>query len=281
VITIEAIDNNDNKTTETFTLTVNNTEPKKVENKKPEVAPIIAFDGGKPRYHAIIIGEEDYSYPFQKLNNPVQDARKLKRVLETYYTFEPENIQLLENKSQQEIMSAIIRKCNTLDSLDNLIIFYAGHGDTIKNRMGKVEGYWVPTSAKEKSVEYYIKDMHIKEQLYGSRAQHILIIADACFAGTLMRNVVADDAPKDIKMQYENRSRKAMTSGNLSAVDDVSTFMAHLLDRLEKNRTKYFSAYDLFHSIREIVFHSGSKPMYEAIPLADHFGGEFIFIRRN
>jgi hypothetical protein len=96
-----------------------------------------------------------------------------------------------------------------------------------------------------------------------------------------MRSAVAEDAPKDIKMQYESRSRKAMTSGNLSAVDDVSTFMAHLLDRLEKNRNKYFSAYDLFHSIREIVFHSGSKPMYEAIPLADHFGGEFIFIRRN
>jgi hypothetical protein len=117
--------------------------------------------------------------------------------------------------------------------------------------------------------------------LYNSRAKHILVIADACDAGAWNTRSVIDEAPKEIQLQYENRSRKFMTSGNLHEVDDVSTFMAHLVDRLINTKKKYFSAHDLYYSIRDIVLKSGTQPIYKPVPATDDFGGDFIFVRKN
>jgi tetratricopeptide (TPR) repeat protein len=283
VITIEAIDNNSNKATETFTLNFSKEElTKTVETPQAQVNQALDFTGTVPQYHAIIIGEQDYKPPFTRLQNPIRDARALKDVLESNYTFDAKNIVLLENKNQQEIRSAIIQKCNTLTKDDNLLIFYAGHGVTIPDRLGQEDGYWIPTSATDTSTEHYIDFADLKKQLYRSNAKHVLIVADACYAGALTdtRGLPAT-APPSIQLQYESRSRKAMTSSNKQVVSDNSVFLAQLVDRLKTNKQKYLPAYMLYNGLREIVLGSGTQPIYAPIGVADDRGGEFIFIRRN
>jgi hypothetical protein len=82
---------------------------------------------------------------------------------------------------------------------------------------------------------------------------------------------------------YKLPSRKAITSGALSAVPDKSVFMEYLLKRLEQNQNPLLSAEELFSSFRMAVINNsikGQVPQYGDIINAGDEGGDFIFLKR-
>ncbi|MGB3005410.1 MAG: tetratricopeptide repeat protein [Chitinophagaceae bacterium] len=274
-LTITATDKKGNTATKSFTLNAaagSNPEEKPDLAKNTELA---------PKYYAIMIAGNEYNDDnIPDLKNPIKDANDLKILLQTRYTFNAENIDTLYNRSREDIMQAIVLRCNALTENDNLIIFYAGHGTSEKDKFGDVDGYLIPSSARKGLNASYISSEDINKAIKRSNAKHILVIADACFSGALTRALPAETS-KEIKKQYEAPSRKVMASGNLEPVPDNSKFIYYLKQALNKNNEKYISAKDLWDSFyKAILSNSDNLPQYSAIKGVGDEGGEFIFIQR-
>lgn len=275
-ITISATDKQGNTTNKSFT--VNTSVGAVTPDIKPDQSLI---PGGSPKYFALLIAAKDYDDPnIPDLQNPVKDAQELKNILESKYTFDTANIETLFNRSREDIMQAIVQRCNSLTENDNLIIFYAGHGIAEKDKFGDVDGYWIPSSAKKGLNASYISTDDINKAIKRSNAKHILVIADACFSGAFTRELPAE-ASKEIKKQYSVTSRKVMASGNLEPVPDNSKFIYYLKQKLGQNTEKYLTAKELFDSFyKAILSNSENLPQYAAIRNVGDEGGEFIFIKK-
>ena len=276
-IEIVATDKQGNTAKKTFTI--NGTAG--ANNPAPKADMVAAPGAGGPKYYAILIAEKDYDDPaIPDLQNPVKDAKELKIILESKYTFDPANIDTLYNRSREDIMQAIVLRCNSLTENDNLIIFYAGHGIAEKDKFGDVDGYWIPSSAKKGLTASYISSDEINKAIKRSDAKHILLIADACFSGSFTRQLSAD-APKEVTKQYALSSRKVMASGNIEPVPDNSKFIFYIKQRLNDNKEKYLTAKDLFDSFyKAILNNTDNVPQYAAVKNAGDEGGEFIFIKK-
>lgn len=275
-LVISATDKQGNTTSKTFIINTNSVGNTTQTKPDQSIAP-----AGSPNYFAILIAEKDYEDPLiPDLQNPVKDAKELKAILESKYTFLAANIDTLYNRSREDIMQAIVQRCNTLTENDNLLIFYAGHGIGEKDKFGDVDGYWIPVSARKDLNASYISADDINKAIKRSNAKHILVIADACFSGAFTRSLPAD-AAKEIKKQYAVTSRKVMASGNLEPVPDNSKFLFYLKKSLTENQEKYITAKDLFDSFyKAILSNSDNLPQYAAIKNVGDEGGEFIFIKK-
>jgi hypothetical protein len=235
--------------------------------------------GGK--YYALLIGVSKYSDSRLNLDQPVSDARKIKEVLTQGYDFNTQNTILLENPSRGEIFSALYKLRNQVTSSDNLLIFYAGHGywdEKIK------QGYWWPRDATAADPSNWLSNSDLREQLRGISSAHTLLVSDACFSGGIFRTRDANsikNASMDYQMLYKMPSRRAMTSGTLTAVPDRSVFVEYFVKRLGQNQEKFLPSQSLFNSIRAaIINNSATVPQEGVIAETGDEGGDFIFQKK-
>ncbi len=263
---ISGVDDDGNSASESFFFTVD--EPTKL------------LTGN---YYALIIGVDQYQDSrITDLDRPIRDASLLKEVLIENYTFEEENITFLENASRRDIIDALDSYREKLGENDNLLIFYAGHGYwDDQNEIG----YWIPSDARQSSTADWFRNSTLTDQIRAIRTKHTLLIADACFSGTIFKARSAfTNADKAIRVKYELPSRKAMTSGTLTQVPDRSAFIKYLIKRLEENGEKYLAANSLFYSMEAAVINNsddGVKPQYGTIQKVGDEGGDFIFVRKE
>ncbi|MBI9053344.1 MAG: caspase family protein [Bacteroidales bacterium] len=250
--------------------TNNNTDPSILDKKETK--------NGK--YYALLIGVNSYPDPgIMNLDQPFSDATKLYNTLTSNYTFEKENVSLLNSPTREEIIAELDRLNRLIKEDDNLLIFYAGHGywDTQDE-----VGYWMPSDAKKSNTANWIRNSTVRDYLRTVKTKHTLLIADACFSGGIFKTRKAfSDAPKSIQKLYEYPSRKAMTSGTLKEVPDKSVFLLYLNKRLTENIQAFISAEELFGSFKIAVLNnSPNVPQYGEIKDTGDEGGDFIFIKR-
>ena len=169
---------------------------------------------------ALIMGVSNYQNEgpgLQSLENPTRDAQLLYDMLTVNYAFDPQDVILLKDPTRQSIIDAFDKLSEETTENDNVLVFYAGHGVWDKQ---KELGYWLPSDADIKSKSAWIANSQIKDYLSDNviRSKHTLLITDACFGGSIFksRSVTAENAIR-INELYKEPSRKAMTSGNLSA----------------------------------------------------------------
>jgi hypothetical protein len=221
------------------------------------------------------------------LDYPVSDARKVKQTLTKHYTFEPDNVTLLENADRDKIISALDKLADKLKPEDHLLVFYAGHGHWDEERQ---QGYWLPSDAQRGTRSKWISNSDLRDAVKGIKTQHTLIIADACFSGGLLvtREAFIKTTPV-VEEMLRLKSRSAMTSGALTTVPDRSVFVKYLVNELETNAEPYLLASDLFSKIRNPVINNSPRqsdgnrptPRYGTIAEADDRGGDFVFVRRR
>jgi hypothetical protein len=233
-------------------------------------------------YYALLIGISDYTDEnIPDLDNlPVQDAEKLAAVLETRYTFDKENISVLKNPTRREIVIALDNIAKTVGHNDNVVIFYAGHGHYEEDNQ---IGYWLPKDSEIENTSNWLYNDQLVAGLKKIKSKHTLLISDACFSGSIFksRSISMEGAGDALKKKYELPSRKAITSGTLKTVPNVSIFMKYLLDRLSNNFEPYFSASQLFQSIEiPVGNNSPTTPQYGVIQNVGDEGGDFIFIKK-
>jgi WD40 repeat protein len=276
LVKITAKDINDNESEKIFTI-FQQDDQSSLQAGQTNPSDVITKTG---QYHALIIGINAYDDPhINDLDNPVKDAKSLAKVLSEHYTFPEENITMLTNATRRDIVVELDNLGNKLSRNDNLLIFYAGHGywDDDANI-----GYWLPSDAAKSTKVDWFRNSTLKDYVKQIPAQHTLLITDACFGGAIFKTRKAfADAPKAFNSLYELPSRKAMTSGTLKEVPDVSVFLKYLIKRLEQNEEKYVSSEQLFSSIRIAVMNnSDNVPQFGVIQKSGDEGGDFIFIRR-
>ena len=278
LITVTATDTYDNQTNESF-----------VVRREPAGDPVTAnapANGG--RYHALLIAVQEYDHPsVNRLDYPVGDALQVERELTSRYTFEPQNVTTLKNPDRRTILDTLDQMTEKLKPEDNLLIFYAGHGQWDAQRK---QGYWLPRDAMRERRADWISNSDLRDAIRGIKAKHILLISDACFAGGIFKAREAFGPASSAIAELENRaSRTAMTSGSLTTVPDRSVFMEYLLRRLKENTEERLPALELFNMLRLPVINNspaqkdGSRPTpsYGTIYEVGDEGGDFIFVRRR
>lgn len=234
-----------------------------------------------PVYHAILIAETEYSdRNIPSLKGPVKDMRKIFNVLSNQYNFALENTDTLVNASKTTILETIINKANSLGENDNLVIFYAGHGELIKQPDNTEEGFLVPVDALKGRLSSYISSDDLMRTIKYSKSKHILFVADACFAGSLFRDM-EKDAPTPVVDAYKDKSRKLLASGNRTAVPDESEFIEYLRLALQENKEKYITAEQLIDTFKT-QYKTTTRLSLQYFPIknVEDFGGQFVFKRK-
>jgi hypothetical protein len=241
------------------------------------------------RYYALIIGNADYSaYP--KLVTPINDAKSLDVVLRERYGFKTK---LLINANRHTIMTALNEMRKVVGEADNLLIYYAGHGEIDKATQ---IAYWLPTDAESSNNANWISSQSITEMLSIMPARHSIIVADSCYSGALTGAAVAKlpdgmDAEKRakwLKVMSSRKGRTVMTSGGIAPVMDAgggghSVFANAFLKVLRANN-RVLEDYDVFRNVSGQVRTASARagfpqsPQYAPLQHSGHEGSPFIFV---
>ena len=234
------------------------------------------------KYYALIVGVNHYrDDDIQDLDNPINDAKNLAGVLVDHYSFNQEEVSVLQNPSREDIIDALDELSVTVTEKDNLLIFFAGHG--IWNAQLN-QGYWLPSDASLDSKSKWLSNSTLRDYVGGIRSKHTLLISDACFSGGILKERAVFDNSRAILEVYKLPSRKAMTSGTLKTVPDKSVFIQYLLKNLINNQEPLLSADHLFRNFKTAVINNspnGQVPQYGPISQAGDEGGDFIFLRKQ
>ena len=232
------------------------------------------------RYHALVIGNNNYRN-FRDLTTAISDAREVGRVLEAQYGFD---VTLLTNATRQRTLKTVNNFRQRLSVKDNLLIYFAGHGHLHKEAD---EGYWLPVDAEQNDFTNWISNADVIASVRAMEAKHVLVLADSCFSGTLVRAIKVLKKPSDdyLKKSVKRKARTAISSGGLEPVTDVGggkhSIFAHSLLGLLRENDGVLNATNLFASLRDKVeLNSDQVPVLGNIRKAGHDGGDFLFVRQ-
>ncbi len=244
-------------------------------------------------YHALIISANDYKYDkdyyykninkqngyWSDLNHPINDGRKLRDVLVSEYSFDYNNIQMLENPTRSDIIENLEFYKDQLKETDNFLLFYAGHGHWLEN--DRRRGYWIPVDGQVNSRANWLSDGTVKDIIGGIKSKNILVIADACFSGAIFQSrSINQDQSNSIEQAYMKKSRIVITSGNLEPVPDRSIFIENILRELKSNNNKYFSSKSIYDNIfNPVKYATENEPQRGHMPHTGDENGDFIFIK--
>jgi len=238
------------------------------------------------RFYALIIGINNYRH-LPPLQTAVNDAKEVDRILQREYGF---TTTLLLNADRAEIMNGFNEVREQLTAEDNLLIYYAGHGEFDKDVN---KAYWLPVDAQPDNDTNWIIVDNITTNIRRMASKHILIVADSCYSGTLTRSALtkltsAQEKQKFLKKMLDRPSRTLMASGGNEPVADGggsghSIFARVFLNSLASAGGTPFTAEQLFHGyIKEAVAGQAQQvPQYDVIKNSGHAGGDFVFIRRR
>ncbi len=237
-------------------------------------------------YHALVIGINNYQQ-LPHLETAVNDAKEIARILKDQYGF---NVTLLVDATRHDILAALNDLRAKLTNKDNLLIYYAGHGELDSTNQ---HGNWLPVDAEPTGTANWISDSDITNQLNLMTARQVMIIADSCYGGSLTRGSGASLAPgmsDDVllaRIMTQKKSRMVLSSGGLEPVlDDLggshSVFAAAVINVLVSNKG-LISGTDLYQRVIPLVTKAAFNvrarqvPEYGQIKFAGHESGDFFF----
>jgi hypothetical protein len=282
--------------------------PTRVEQVRATPEPRLGSPGAKPEarekvgirpprisfgnYHALIIGNNDYR-ALPPLKTAVNDAQEIARILKEQYGF---NVTLLLDARRYDIMQALNTMREKLASKDNLLIYYAGHGELDQKNQ---RGHWLPVDAERTSTANWISNGDITDILNVMEVKQLLLVADSCYSGTLTRSALAQLEPgmteeelaDAIAKMARQRSRMVMTSGGLEPVLDSAggghSAFAQAFMQLLKDNDGVLLGRELFRRLQLRVAAMAQRlavpqvPEYAPIRFAGHEAGDFLFVRAN
>ncbi|MBX2894591.1 MAG: caspase family protein [Cyclobacteriaceae bacterium] len=226
-------------------ITTENIQGVKVSSKRTLIVGEDALDyiSADRKDVALIFATDNYDH-WDDLVNPINDGQTIARELKEKYNFETE---VITNATTEEVFEKI-REYNLkkFKPQDQLLIFFAGHG-LFDDAFG--EGYVVAKNslADDKSRTSYIAHARLRGIVNNIPCQHVLLMMDVCFGGTLdpviarARSAADEVTEREMlarKLSY--KTRKYLTSGGKEYVSDGvagshSPFAAKFLESLRTN----------------------------------------------
>ena len=242
-------------------------------------------------YHALVIGIGNYRSPWSALPGAIEDARE---VAETFQSIGWDTT-LLENPTGNELK----RSFNRLiagpgrDSQKAILVWFSGHGYTLKQFDGTPSGYLVPSDAPDpESDEVGFRgkamDMASIEQISKSiLSKHVLMVFDSCFSGSLFTVSRALKPSPYIQMKTLKPVRQFITAGQADEkVPDNSIFQKVFLQGLgdryaDLNRDGYVTGEELGSYLQEKVTNYSNNTQHPQYAKINHYlldKGDFVFV---
>lgn len=245
------------------------------------------------RYYALVVGNNDYR-EWPRLQTALNDARDLAALLERKYGFT--EVRLLENVTRDTLIGALEDLREKLTSSDNLLVYYAGHGDLMKEQR---KAFWIPIDGGLGRFGDWVSLDDVALHLDLMAAKHVLVVADSCFAGQMTRSGVArlrkgmsnQERVDSLRRLVARPARLVFTSGGVEPVLDGSgdgrhsVFARELLRVLEGNDEVLLGA-ELFDAVRSRVAAAAAGRDFEQVPEfspirhSKHGGGDFVLVPR-
>jgi TPR repeat protein len=241
-------------------------------------------------YHALVIGNNTYSR-FKPLRTAVADAEAVAALLRDRYGFK---VKLLRNATRLQILSELNELRERLTEKDNLLIYYAGHGDLDQKNQ---RGYWLPIDAEPGNTANWISNIDVSDLTNLMAVKHLLIVSDSCYAATLTRSstgrlepaMTQEELTRAVQTLAGKRARMVMTSGGIEPVLDSaggphSVFAQTFLEVLEANDGVMLGR-DVFRQLQLRVHALAQRwevpqvPEYAPMKYAGHEGGDFFFLK--
>ena len=213
--------------------------------------------------YALIIAVQNYTNErFMDLDHPIRDGKDLKKVLEENYIFE--SVDFVEDPTCQAIRMKFSGLESKVTEDDNVLVFYAGHGFKW-NKPNNTDGYWCPSDAEWENSSTLIDNTDIIGFLSKLSSRNILLISDACFAGSIGKTRSPSPNFSECKQEvYNAGSCQYISSGSNTTVPDESVFIKRLIKALRGNKEKYLTASMLFYTHK--VNEAYSKTNANVIP---------------
>lgn len=251
------------------------------------------FDFGS--YHALVIGNNSYDMNkgWEPLDTAVNDATEVANVLRSQYGFK---VRLELNADRDTMLTALEEMRRTLTNKDNLLVYYAGHGLVDPEND---QGYWVPVDGSTDSAVRWVSNASITDQIRAMTARNVMVIADSCYSGSLMRSGIvtlrsglsAEKKALRLNEDVSLMTRVALSSGGLQPVIDSvdnskhSVFANALLSVLKGNEELLDAdslatqvAYSVAIATQDNV---QQVPRYAPLAAGGHQGGEFYFAPKS
>lgn len=254
------------------------------------VNPLEGVEIGK--FYALVIGNQNYQH-LPDLDTSLNDAGAVAEVLRDKFGFQ---VSLLKDVTRYQILSEFNRLRKELTDKDNLLVYYAGHGELDRVNL---RGHWLPVDAELNSSANWISNVSITDILNAMSVRHVLMVADSCYSGALTRSSLAqlgsgqsDKARKHwLKTLTKMRSRTALTSGGLAPVLDGgggehSVFAKAFLSVL-RNMNDITEGQRVFRKVSAQVAYEANRyqveqvPEYAPIKFSGHEAGDFIFVPKH
>ncbi len=207
--------------------------------------------------------------------------------------------------TRDEIVREIAKFSTKRSEKDNLLIYYAGHGD-LDETIKPARGYWLGVDAGKDKITHtnWIPNIVITDFMERTKAQHVLVISDSSYSTFMLRDAgtrgvyrLLKDNRKHYQQILKSRSSVIITSGALQPVHDNiggehSIFAQEFVNILEEN-DKILEGHSLFTSLSERVkertklisesygFIEEQRPQYLQNLKAHHEYGDFIFVPKG
>ena len=172
-----------------------------------------------------------------------------------------------------------------LTELDNLLVYYAGHG--VLDVDGDA-GFWLSVDAEESTQADWISIATVTSTVKGMSAKHVMVVSDSCYSGRITRSAPASlksgsEREDELRRLAAKRSRTALVSGGLEPVLDGggeghSVFTRAFLTALSESNA-VMDGQQLFSAVRRpVIVNADQTPEYSDIHRAGHDGGDFLFV---
>ncbi len=241
--------------------------------------------------HALIIGNINYT-SWSRLPGVEKDIEAVKKALEDNGFNVIVERNLTKEGMDKAISSFISKYGNNLNN--RLLIYYAGHGHTIKTGYGEELGYIVPVDAPKPNKDeagFKNKAMAMAQiEIYAKsiESRHALFLFDACFSGSLF--AMSRSAPEIINYKISQPVRQFISSGSANeTVPDVSVFRKQFVTAIttneaDANKDGYLTGTELGDFLQTTVVNYSNNtqhPQYGKIRNPNLDKGDFVFVVSN
>ena len=237
---------------------------------------------------ALIIGQSKYEN-WSHLPGVVKDIKEVERSLKKH-GFVVDSKSDIPSSEFGDIIQSFIAKYGRKEN-NRILIYYAGHGHTVKTAH-KTNTYILPIDcAKEDDFTGFHEKAYSLEQ-FGiisntANSKHILFVFDACFAGSLFKVRGENEKSYSIKYYTNKPVRHFITSGSENeTVPDESDFREYFIRALEsteadQNNDGYTTGTELGIYLTEKVIEQtegNQHPQSGKLFDSKFDEGEFVFI---
>ncbi|MGQ0764852.1 MAG: caspase family protein [Gemmatimonadota bacterium] len=245
---------------------------------------------------ALLIGTDLYSATreWARLSSPVLDATTIARSLAGDFRFDTT---VVRNATKDEVIRAIVDHGKRATSADDWsLVFIAAHGYFDDDRS---QGYLVFRDSRPRDSDVsrssYLSLTELRGIVEGFRAGHVLLVIDACYAGTIDPDIrfgtdrsertTSGDITSSLLRRSQYKSRIYLTSGGKEYVPDGrpgahSPFAASLLGALREASSDGRAL--TFSQIVGYMAERGLEPLPRHNVFRGHEpGGDFVLVPRS